>query len=144
LQIFGYDVSVYLLTCKQIHTPTYDPLLNNAVFLLSRVRTLMCKQKYFFNISTHAHTIDTLKITKIHIKTLKNLLLHVSVPFLKTFSWGPWTVLCQFTKMRSVDIRSLYNCAVCALMSLQSVCICVCVWCSLLSVIDPYMYVVCA
>ena len=57
--------------------------------------------------------------------------LHVSVPFLRPSSGGSWTVLCQVTKLRSVDIRSLGNCAVCGLMSLQYVC--VCVWCSLLS-----------
>ena len=36
---------------------------------------------YFLNIPTHTHNIYTLKSTKIHIKTLKNLPLHVSVPF---------------------------------------------------------------
>jgi hypothetical protein len=75
------------------------------------------------------HTLYTLE--KINIKTLKNLPLHVSVQFLRASSEGSWTVLCQITKLRSVDIRSLENCAVCGRMSLQSVC--VCVWCSLLS-----------
>ena len=39
------------------------------------------KISYSFNIPTHAHNIYTLKSTKIHIKTLKNLPLHVSVHF---------------------------------------------------------------
>jgi len=62
---------------------------------------------YFFNIPTHAHTIYTLKSTKIYIKTLKNLSLHVSVPFLRPSSGGSWTVLCKATKLRSVNIRLL-------------------------------------
>jgi hypothetical protein len=66
-----------------------------------------CCFSYFFNIPTHAHTIYTLKSTKIHFKTLKNLPLHVSVPFLRPSSGGSWTVLRQVTKMRSVVIRSL-------------------------------------
>jgi len=64
-------------------------------------------ENYFFNIPTHAHTVYSLKSTKVHIKTLKNVPLHVSVPFLRPSSGGPWTVLCQVTKLRSVDIRSL-------------------------------------
>ena len=40
------------------------------------------------------HTLYTLlKSTKIHIKTLKNLPLHVSVPFLRPSSEGLWTLL---------------------------------------------------
>ena len=78
------------------------------------------------------HTLYTLQKTlKFTLKTLKNLPLHVSVSFLRLSSGGSWTVLCQVTKLRSVDIRSLWNCAVFGHMSLQPVC--VCVWCSLLS-----------
>jgi hypothetical protein len=40
-----------------------------------------CCFNYFFNIPTHAHTQNTAKSTKMHTKTLKNLPLHVSVPF---------------------------------------------------------------
>jgi len=39
------------------------------------------EEKYFFNIATHVHTVYTLKSTKIHTKTLKNMPLHVSVHF---------------------------------------------------------------
>jgi len=37
-------------------------------------------------------------------------------------------VLCVFTKLNSVDVRSLCSCTVCGSMSLSSVvCVCVCV-----------------
>jgi hypothetical protein len=58
----------------------------------------------------HTHNIHTLKSTNIYIKTLKNSPLYVSVPFLRPSSGGSWTVLCQDTMLRSVDIRSLWNC----------------------------------
>jgi hypothetical protein len=65
----------------------------------------------------HTYNIYILKSTKINtLKTLKNLLLRVLVPFLRLSSGGSWTVLCQVTKLRSVDIRSLWNCAVCGRM----------------------------
>jgi len=59
-----------------------------------------CCFNYFFNIPTHVHTIYILTSTKIRNKTLKNLPLYVSVPFLRPSSGGPWTVLCQVTKLR--------------------------------------------
>jgi hypothetical protein len=66
-------------------------------------------REYFFTIPTNAHTIYTLKSTKIHIKTLKILPLHVSISFLRPSSGDSWTLLCQVTKLKSVDIRSLYR-----------------------------------
>jgi hypothetical protein len=33
--IFGYDVSVYQLICKQLNTPAYIPLLKYAVLITS-------------------------------------------------------------------------------------------------------------
>jgi hypothetical protein len=94
------------------------------------------------------HIIYILRSTKSHIKTLKILPLNVSVSFLRPSSGGSRTVFCQVVKLRSVDMPLLWNCVVCARMSLQSVC--VCVWFSLLnetlswSLGDFKVYIVCA
>jgi hypothetical protein len=61
------------------------------------------------------HTLYTLqKAPTFTLKTLKNFPLHVSVAFLRPSSGGPWTVLCEVTKLRSVDISLLWKCAICA------------------------------
>jgi hypothetical protein len=82
--------------------------------------TKTCRRYYFCNIPTHAHTIYTLKALKFTLNTQK-LAPTCFGPILRPSSGGSWTVLCQVTKLRSVDIRSLWNCAVCSIMSLQSV-----------------------
>jgi len=102
----------YLIVYSYITWRNFDFVFYSLVGEIVEACTLHIKTEtphrdYFFSVPTNAHNIYTLKSTKIHIKTLKNLPLHVSVPFLRPSSGGSWTVLCQVTKLRSVDIRSL-------------------------------------
>jgi len=86
-----------------------------------------CCFEYFFNIPTHALIINTLKSTKFTLKHLKTLKIcpYMFRSILRPSSGGSWTVLYAFTKLRSVDARSLQICALCGRMSLPSVCVCI-------------------